>query len=100
MNIKDFLANCKKYVIGEPYINEEDFQIVNFVFEWYPCFNSGSIDRIANLYCIYGMPLIADMLPRAQYNKKLYDKLEELSEEMEKIRTQIEDNKRNYNLNA
>ena len=82
--------------MGEPYISDEDFQIVNFVFEWYPCFNSGSIDRVANLYCIYGIPLIEDMLSRAQYNKELYDKLEELSGEMEKIRTKIEDNKRKY----
>lgn len=96
MERKDFLCNCKKYAIGEPYINEEDFQTVNFVFEWYPGFNSGDIDKLAYLYCLYGMPLIADMLPRAQYNKKLYDKLDELSQEMEKLRTKIEDNGRKY----
>ena len=96
MDIKDFLCNCKKYTIGEPYINEEDFQTVNFVFEWYPCFNPGDIDKLAYLYCLYGMPLIEDMLPRAQYNKKLYDKLDELSQEMEKVRTKIEDNGRKY----
>lgn len=60
--IVDELEGVEGYTDG--HLTDSDYSIVETVYTYYPRVNTK--DSIAELYFIYGMVLIKDMLPRAE----------------------------------
>ena len=91
MDKYEFLKECEKYTHGKPYINEENYKIVNYVYEWYPTLNKPfAKDQIAMLYCTFGMGIIRDMLVRASTMENLHNSLGGAQTQVDAIKKEIE----------
>ena len=69
MNKYEFLDACEEYTGKTQYINNENFAVVEYVYNWHPSISeSHGKDQIVMLYCTFGMNIIKDMYPRAEKN--------------------------------
>lgn len=85
MNKNEFLSACKEYTEGTPYINDENFTLVEYVYNWHPSISvSRGEDQLAMLYCTFGMNVIHDMYPRAK-------KMQTLDYELQKAKVKVEE---------
>ena len=92
MDKHGFLSACKEYTEGTPYINDENFAIVEYVYNWHPSISVlRGEDQIAMLYCTFGMNVIHDMYPRAKKMQMLDDELQKAKAKVEEIENDIKD---------
>ena len=90
MNKHGFLSACKEYMEGTPYINDENFAIVEYVYNWHPSISaSRGEDQLAMLYCTFGMNVINDMYLRAEEMQLLDCDLQEAKAKVEEIENKI-----------
>ena len=92
MDKYEFLRACEKYTDGEPYISDENFAVVEYVYNWHPSISvlRGN-DQIAMLYCTFGMNVINDMYSRAEEMQLLDCDLQEAKAKVEEIENKIKD---------
>ena len=90
MDKQEFLRACEKYTDGKPCINDENFAVVEYVYNWHP---SVSVlrgeDQMAMLYCTFGMTVIYDMYPHAKKMQMLDDELKKTKAKVEEIESNI-----------
>lgn len=92
MNKYEFLRACEEYTDGKPYINDDNFIVVEYVYNWHPAISeTRGKDQIAMLYCTFGMCVIYDMYPRAKKMQILDDELKEAKAKVEEIENKIKD---------
>ena len=92
MNKYEFLDACEEYTGKTQYINNENFAVVEYVYNWHPSISeTHGKDQIAMLYCTFGMNIIKDMYPRAEKMQILDVELQKAKAKVEEIENNIKD---------
>ena len=88
MDKQDFLKRCRKYVTGSVFVSDDDYYLIETVYEYHPSIKK-DIEKIAFLFSTFGMLIISDMYERAIVMKKLEDKLIHAKNEVKRIEEDI-----------
>ena len=90
MNKNEFLDACEKYTGKIQYIDNENFAVVEYVYNWHPSISeTHGKDQIVMLYCMFGMNVIHDMYPRAKKMQMLDGELQKAKAKVEEIESNI-----------
>lgn len=70
----------------------KDYRIIEFVYMYHPAFTGTyAKDAIADLYTLYGMRIIYDMVPAAKKGKELEEEIRHCSQKLSRLQETYDD---------
>lgn len=78
-------------MIEQP-VSDAEYKVIETVYQWHPSVKEVSgKEEVAELYKSFGMAIFHDMLPRAEKNRELENKLRHVQAEVERIKAEMEE---------
>lgn len=78
-------------MIEQP-VSDAEYRVIETVYQWHPSVKEVSgKEEVAELYKSFGMAIFHDMLPRAEKNRELENKLRHAQAEVERIKAEMEE---------
>lgn len=72
------------------HISDAEYKVIETVYQWHPCIgNVSGKDDVAALYNGFGMAIFHDMIPRAEKNRELENRLRHAQAEVEQIKEEM-----------
>lgn len=73
-------------------VSDAEYRVIETVYQWHPSVKEVSgKEEVAELYKSFGMAIFHDMLPRAEKNHELENKLRHAQAEVERIKEEMEE---------
>lgn len=73
-------------------VSDAEYRVIETVYQWHPSVKEVSgKEEVAELYKSFGMAIFHDMLPRAEKNRELENKLRHAQAEVERIKAEMEE---------
>ena len=71
-------------------VSDAEYRVIETVYQWHPSVKEVSgKEEVAELYKSFGMAIFHDMLPRAEKNRELENKLRHAQAEVERIKAEM-----------